>query len=286
MKKIIKKIIDKLLSKIQIFINFIQDSSFFNDYLTDKPLKNIENYIHLQKEAEKNTYSFNAVNEFEIKMGYSIDKEWLNKLALQTQIVIKKSSLNYAHGRVLYSLLRNYLRTNSKKLKGLNIVETGTARGFSSLCMAKALFDSDYEGKICTIDIIPHNKKIFWNCISDHYNGKVTRAQLLKDWSNLIERYIFFINGASKDILKKFEMHRIHFAFIDSNHTYNDVMFEFYKISKSQKNGDIIVFDDYNAIDYPGVFKAVNFIEKTLGYKIQKIIDHKIRRGYVIATKY
>ena len=76
-------------------------------------------------------------------MGYSIDKEWLNKLALQTQIVIKKSPLNYAHGRVLYSLLRNYLRTNSKKLKGLNIVETGTARGFSSLYMAKALFDSD-----------------------------------------------------------------------------------------------------------------------------------------------
>ena len=285
MKKIIKKIINILISKIQIFIYFIQDSNFFNDYLTDKPIKNIENYIHLQKEAEKNTYSFNAVKEFEIKMGYSIDKEWLNKLALQTQIVIKKSPLNYAHGRVLYSLLSNYLRNNSKKFKGLNIVETGTARGFSSLCMAKALFDSGQEGKIYTIDIIPHNKKIFWNCVSDHYNGKITRARLLKDWSNLIERYIFFIKGASKDILNRFELHRIHFAFLDSNHTYADVMFEFNKISKFQKSGDIIVFDDYSPRDYPGVFKAVNFIERNFDYNLLKIINSNTNRGYVIATK-
>ena len=285
MKKILKKIISFIIIKLHNLTDFIQNSSFFNDYLIEQPLKDIKTYISLSKEAEKNTYSFKEVKEFESKMGYSIDKEWLNKLALKTQVVIKKSPLNYAHGRVLYSSLRNYLKISSKKLKSLNVVETGTARGFSSLCMAKALFDSEYDGKICTIDIIPHDKKIFWNSISDHQYGKITRGQLLKDWSNLIERYIFFIKGTSKDVLKKHEILRIHFAFLDANHTFNDVMYEFYKISKSQKSGDIIVFDDYNPTDYPGVFKAINLIESNLGYNLLKIINSSTNRGYVIATK-
>ena len=42
----------------------------------------------------------------------------------------------------------------------LNILETGTARGFSSIVMAKVLTDIKQDGQINTIDIIPPNIKI------------------------------------------------------------------------------------------------------------------------------
>ena len=86
-------------------------------------------------------------------------------------------------------------------------------------------------------------------------------------------------------MLRKFTLQRVHFAFLDANHTFEDIMFEFNNISKFQKSGDIIVFDDYNAIDYPGVFKAVNLIESNLGYILLKITNANTSRGYVIASK-
>ena len=285
MNKLIKKIIKKLIGIIYLFIENIYNSSFLTNYLIEKPLGNSSTYIKLNNEAEKNTYSLKEVFEFEKQMGYSIDKKWISELALYTQVVIKKSALNYAHGRILYSVLSNYLSKNLKEIKSLNIVETGTARGFSALCMAKALQDFNTEGKICTIDLLPHDKKIFWNSITDHYLGIITRAQLLKNWNDLIERYIIFFKGSTKDILRRFELQRVHFAFLDANHTFEDVMFEFNKISKSQKSGDIIVFDDYNVLDYPGVFRAVNYIENNLGYKLVKILNSNNDRGYVIAKK-
>ena len=38
------------------------------------------------------------------------------------------------------------------------------------------------------------------------------------------------------------------------------------------------MFDDYNALDYPGVFKAVNYIENNLGYNLIKILNSNITR--------
>ena len=153
---------------------------------------------------------------------------------MQTQIVIKGSELNYAHGRVLYSELRNYLNKQNK-LTNISIIETGTARGFSSLCMAKALQDSNIEGSIITFDVLPHRRRMIWNCIADHIIGPQTREQLLKPWNDLMERYITFVEGYSQIELPKICKSRIHFAFLDGAHTFNDVMFEFKAIKDYQK---------------------------------------------------
>lgn len=285
MFSVVKKIIQKLLLKFVTFIDLISDSKLFGTYLIDRPIADINTYINLHKEAEKNTYSFDDVSQFESTTGYSVEKEWISKLALYTQIVIKKSSLNYAHGRVLYSMLRKYLNTNNNKKTKINILETGTARGFSSICMAKALSDEDCDGLICTVDILPHNKKIFWNSISDHTKGKITRKELLKDWLNIVDRYVLFLHGSSRILLPKLSFSRIHFAFLDGVHNYDDVMFEFNIISRLQISGDIVVFDDYNIEKYPGVVKAVSYIKLNLGYKLNIIQNTQNSRGYVIATK-
>jgi len=285
LKRILNKIVQRLFSKILPLVEFGANTHFFDSPLTDHPISSLQTYQNLAKEAEKNTFSFNEIDLFEKKMGFSIDKNWLNFLGASTQVVIKKSPLNYAHGRVLYTALRKYLNNQNNKSKSINIVETGTARGFSSLCMAKALFDEDYEGCIFTIDLIPHNIKIFWNSISDHLHGPLKRVDLLKNWSDLIERYILFAQGSSKQILTKISFSRINFAFLDGSHTYEDVMFEFNIISRHQKKGDIIVFDDYNSKQYPGIVKALDHIENQFGYTLIKLINSKINRGYVIASK-
>ena len=137
MNKLIKKIIKKLIGIIYLFIENIYNSSFLTNYLIEKPLGNSSTYIKLNKEAEKNTYSLKEVLEFEKKMGYSIDKKWISELALYTQVVIKKSALNYAHGRILYSVLSNYLSKNLKEIKSLNIVETGLHVAFQHFVWQK-----------------------------------------------------------------------------------------------------------------------------------------------------
>ena len=47
--------------------------------------------------------------------------------------------------------------------------------------MSKAILDSKKKGKIVTIDIIPHDQKMFWNCLKD-FDGKISRKELLSEW--------------------------------------------------------------------------------------------------------
>ena len=100
--------------------------------------------------------------------------------------------------------------------KNIDILETGTARGFSSVCMSKAIVDSNSDGKIHTIDILPNNKKIYWNCISD-IDGKKTRTELLKNWAIYVDK-INFHTGNSINVLKKLDLKRVNFAFLDGSH--------------------------------------------------------------------
>ena len=62
-------------------------------------------------------------------------------------------------------------QTFKSEKKSVTILETGTARGFSALCMAKALEDSKKKGIILTFDILSHNKKSYWRQ-AIHYNHR------------------------------------------------------------------------------------------------------------------
>ena len=283
--KTIQKIVSKLFKILLPFIDQMAYLKYFNQPLTSLPISSFQNYKNLSQIAEKNTYSIDSIDILENDNGFLVDKDWLNTLAFNTQIVVKKSELNYGHGRVLYSVLRNYLSTLKQGNKSINIIETGTALGFSSVCMAKALSDSGFEGLICTIDVIPHFKKMFWNCAADHVKGEQTRDDLLSDWADLVERYIIFIQGYTKHILPKIALSRINFAFLDGAHIYEDVLYEFNIISERQKKGDVVVFDDYNEKKFPGVVNAVKKIARSKKYDILIVPNKNTLRDYVIAKK-
>ena len=221
------------------------------------------------------------VKDFERDYGFAINLNYWRELALHTQVVIKNESLNFFHGRLLYSVLSKYLK-DLNETGSISIFETGTARGFSSICMAKALIDMNYPGFITTIDSIPHENKIYWNCIDDH-EGPKTRSQLLVNWSEELKR-IIFLQGWTSNIISRIGLTRINFAFLDAQHTKEDVLKEFGYVYKRQQKGDVIVFDDVTQELFPGVCEAVQIIEKKYPYQIEKINFSELR-GYAIAKR-
>ena len=275
-------IISKLLKHLLFIVDILAYKKWNNQPLTNKPIADIQKYNDLWEEAK--LVNNPEVSQFEKMTGYKIDNNWLDELALKTQICIKKSKLNYAHGKILYSALREYVSTNYDKLENIKILETGTARGFSSLCMAKALSDSNIPGSILTFDVLPHRKKIYWNCITDHTEGSITRGQLLKPWEELVNKYIIFYQGYSSIQLKKVGLQRVNFAFLDGAHSYKDVFFEFNILKIHQKKGDMIIFDDYNKESFPGIVRAVDEICSKFSYE-KKIIKSFDSRSYVVAKK-
>lgn len=238
-----------------------------------------DTYLQLWCKAKSEVYP--EIDAIEKSTGYALNADWMHDLALHTQIVIKTSPLCYQHGRVLYSLLRQYL--SKCRDSSVTIMETGTARGFSATVMALAMRDAGNHGRIITFDLLPHDTKMYWNCIDD-LEGQKTRRELLSPWCDIVDNSIMFVEGDSRISMDKFKMGRIHFAFLDGAHTYEDVMAELNMVVPHQKAGDIIVFDDYSSSIFPGLVKAVDEGCALHGYSMN-VIRSNGDRAYVVAIK-
>ena len=188
--------------------------------------------------------------------GHLPDPEFVHDLAMTTQVVQKSSNILYLHGFLLYGAVRCYLDDHPELVNPL-ILETGTARGFSALCMAKALRDANRAGRILTVDVLPAESPIYWNCHRDA-DGPTTRLELLSPWQDLIEDYVVFLRGYTSLVLKQMGISRVNFAFLDSGHDYRTLKEEIGYVTDHQKVSDVIVCDDYAPEKYPGVVRAVD----------------------------
>lgn len=279
----ISKLVDTLIERLAMRLTSSVEKLAYRNYYRfpfgDKPLADSDTYRKIWEQAKQIVYPI--IDQYEHETGFAIDREWMDDLALLTQVVIKQSDICYQHGHLLYATLCRYITQHPNS--SLNILETGTARGFSTLCMAKALQDKQQAGKIFTFDVLPHHTKMYWNCIADQL-GPQTRAELLKNYQSLIDNYVLFHQGDTKTELKKIEIPRVHFAFLDGQHTYEYVMYEFDYVTQRQRPGDIIFFDDYTPDKFPGIVQAVNEIGDKYGYTKQ-IIQISAQRGYAITIK-
>jgi len=264
-----------LVATVNKYANF----RWYNSPITKEIKASKSEYLAIAETAK--TEEFKLIDDFESKYNYKIDQAWYHNLALHTQIVKKKSKICYVHGRLLYTSLTHHIKKNN--LQHINILETGTARGFSAICMAKAIDDAGINGKITTFDVLPHDTQMYWNCIDDH-EGKKTRAELLLDYLHYTEKYIYFFQGSTKTMLPKIQTSRINFAFLDSAHDYYHLMAEFQSLRNKQIKGDVIFFDDYTPKIFPGVVKAIDEICEKYGYTKEVIIISD-DRAYVIAEK-
>lgn len=259
-------------------LNNAVESRWHNDPLAKGPSGSPDDFKKIHAKAQAKT--FPAVDTIEQECGFAIDREWMESLALHTQVVRKKSDICYVHGRILYALLRKHIADSGESF--ITIVETGTARGFSALCMAKAIADSGVDGRIITLDIIPHLTPIYWNCIDD-FEGRKTRAELLKPWNEWANK-ITFLHGDTLLMLPRVGVSRVNFAFLDAQHIRRSVIAEFNAVTALQQPGDMIFFDDVTPAAYPGVAKAVDEIEEEGHYALRRF-EASNQRAYAWGTK-
>lgn len=238
-------------------------------------------YVELYERYRKVPYP--AMARLEREIGFHIEPKVLDEFALHLQVVAKKSDLNWQHGRLLYSLLRRYVHDASRAgEKDFRILETGTARGFSAMCMSRALADSGTTGCILTVDRLPHHAPMLWNSIDDR-DGPKSRESLLARWPADRDRCVF-LSGRSSVVLRSFGVSRIHFAFLDAEHTKDAVLEEFGFVEARQNPGDIVVFDDVTPTKFPGIVDAVDAIEAKGRYAVERVQVSQ-DRGYAIARR-
>ena len=273
----------------------------------DSKIYSEEEYIKLGEWAKSYDYG-GILNELENSFGYLHDKDDMDNVGLKLQICVKKSRPMYIHGYVLTSTLYKYLtekqavtpnftdrlrknffevfsdkKDNSEEFI---ILETGTARGFSAIMMAKILEMFHVKGKIYTTDKINQ----FDNCIkSAQLNRSISIQECVEEWKPLVDKYINFIVGNTKTTLPSLnnKLNRIHFAFLDGSHHYKDIKYELDYVAQKQQQGDVIVCDDYTRAQFPEIYTAVNeFLEKGLyNRKVFFGSDGRKQRGYVYMIK-
>ena len=165
--------------------------------------------------------------------------------------------INYERGILLYSLIAKY--------KPENVLEIGTAEGYSTLCMAWAMVDHNINGKIFTIDPkpfdIPVEREITWEKNLEHNTVSLSTKELWnkfanKEWIKKIE----VLTGFSGEILQKKtkELPKMDMGFIDGHHAYEAVIHDFYAFLQTASENFCLLFDDYNPNENRDVTKVID----------------------------
>ena len=166
-------------------------------------------------------------------------------------------TINYERGILLYSLIAKY--------KPKNVLEIGTAEGYSALCMAWAMTDYDINGRIFTIDPkpfdVPIKREITLEENPKHESIMLSTRELWnkfanKEWIKKIE----VLTGFSGEILQKKtkEFPKMDMGFIDGHHTYEAVIHDFYAFLQTASENFSLLFDDYSYHVDVNVSKAIN----------------------------
>ena len=231
------------------------------------------------------TFNYGTIlTDIEDFFGYLHNKDEIDDVGFKLQVCVKNSKPMYLHGYILTSALYEYLDTQI--LDGITILEVGTARGFSSICMALILKEFDIQGTIHTID----RQDKFDNCIkAAELKRRVSVHECVEEWKDIVDKYIKFEKGDYKNKLKELDtkLDRINFAFLDAAEDYRTIKSQLEFIESKQKTDDIIILDDYTATQYPDIVRAVDdFIQN--GNYYHKIFfgnDGIKNRGYVYLSK-
>ena len=135
------------------------------------------------------------------------------------------------------------------------------------------LFGESIENKD---EIIPNTKfnnplkKIYFEYIlkRDPYSIEAVSSLLKK-----FEKNIYLIKGNSNKLLKKIDMSKIDYVFLDGGHAYETVKNDLYYSKSVLDNDGTILCDDYNLSQAPGVKKAIDEFVKNNNCKSKIIYE-------------
>ena len=140
------------------------------------------------------------------------------------------------------------------------------------------LFEKSEKNKS---EIIPNTKfsnpfkQIYFTFIKrqDPYSMEAVE-DLLSDFKNNIH----LIKGNSNTILKKIDMSKINYVFLDGGHDFETVRNDLNSCTEVVDNGGTILCDDYNLSYAPGVKKAIDEYVKKKNYRCEILLNSRFAR--------
>jgi predicted O-methyltransferase YrrM len=232
-----------------------------------------------------------AIDAIEDRVGYALAGDRLRAAARVLACPVKKSPPNWQHGRVLYAMARHYLdgyrdefysrpyfKTGGVRLSkvpdSVAMLDIGTAKGFSALCMRWALDDAHAIGTVTSVDVLDPKERVSRNTVAE-VDGLKTLGEILAPWPEA--QSITFLKSTGQKWLQE-HPERVHVAFVDGKHSYEAVSWEAALLAERQLSGDLVMFDD---VQIDGVAKAVKELR---AYAIE-YVDVLPNRRYAIGVR-
>ena len=129
------------------------------------------------------------------------------------------------------------------------------------------LFEKNDENKS---EIIPNTN--FSNPLKQFYFKYIKRQdpytiEAVEDLLRKFKNKVHLIKGNSNSVLKKIDMSKIDYVFLDGGHDYETVKNDLDNCSEVIENNGTVLCDDYNLSYAPGVKKAIDEYVKNKDYK-------------------
>ena len=195
----------------------------------------------------------------------------------------RKTSLKQkGHGE---TFLKEVLNKKPKSFLEIGVFHGVTARNVCELLyqihgndfkyVGLDLFEKSDENKF---EVIPSTN--FKNPFKKFYHQYIMRQDpySIEAVSNLLKKFknqVHLIKGNSNQVLKKMDMSKIDFVFLDGGHEYNTVVNDLNSCIDVLKFNGSILCDDYNLGSAPGVKKAIDEFVKNNNFKCKIICEDR-----------
>ena len=195
----------------------------------------------------------------------------------------RKTSLKQkGHGE---TFLKEVLNKKPKSFLEIGVFHGVTARNVCELLyqihgndfkyVGLDLFEKSDQNKF---EVIPSTN--FKNPFKKFYHQYIMRQDpySIEAVSNLLKKFknqVHLIKGNSNQVLKKMDMSKIDFVFLDGGHQYNTVVNDLNSCIDVLKFNGSILCDDYNLGSAPGVKKAIDEFVKNNNFKCKIICDDR-----------
>jgi len=195
----------------------------------------------------------------------------------------RKTSLKQkGHGE---TFLKEVLNKKPKSFLEIGVFHGVTARNVCELLyqihgndfkyVGLDLFEKSDQNKF---EVIPSTN--FKNPFKKFYHQYITRQDpySIEAVSDLLKKFknqVHLIQGNSNQVLKKMDMSKIDFVFLDGGHEYNTVVNDLNSCINVLKFNGSILCDDYNLGSAPGVKKAIDEFVKNNDFNCKIICDDR-----------
>ena len=198
----------------------------------------------------------------------------------------RKTSLKQkGHGEIF---LKEVLNKKPKSFLEIGVFHGVTARNVCELLyqihgndfkyVGLDLFEKSDENKF---EVIPSTN--FKNPFKKFYHQYITRQDpySIEAVSNLLKKFknqVHLIKGNSNQVLKKMDMSKIDYVFLDGGHEYNTVVNDLNSCIDVLKFNGSILCDDYNLGSAPGVKKAIDEFVKNNNFKFTILYNERFAK--------